>query len=104
MTCSNPDFFQPDEYQALAGVRDRARYTLYGGSSFAYGMLSSGRTDLAVDSGLKVSDVFAPAAVISGAGGVMTEWSGAELTLGSGTRIVAAGDPALHAAVLPMLA
>jgi inositol-phosphate phosphatase/L-galactose 1-phosphate phosphatase/histidinol-phosphatase len=102
-TCSNPDFFKPDEYLALTRVRDEVRYTLYGASSFAYGTLASGRTDLAVDSGLKPYDIFAPAAVIGGAGGVMTEWSGAELNLGSQGQIVAAGDPDLHTAALRLL-
>ncbi|MCF3142720.1 inositol monophosphatase family protein [Streptomyces platensis] len=102
-TCSNPDFFRPDEVPALARVRDEVRYILYGASSFAYGMLASGRTDLAVDSGLKPYDVFAPAAVIGGAGGLMTEWSGAEIHLASQGQIVAAGDPELHAAVVKLL-
>lgn len=104
MTCSNPDFFRPGEYMRLARVRDEARYTLYGASSFAYGMLASGRTDLAVDSGLKPYDIFAPAAIIGGAGGVMTEWSGDELTLDSPGQIVAAGDTDLHAVALKLLA
>lgn len=103
VTCSNPDFLQPEEYLAFERVRKAARYTLYGASSFAYGMLASGRTDLAVDSGLKVYDVFAPAAVISGADGVVTEWSGAELNLGSQAQIVAAGDPVLHSEALLLL-
>jgi histidinol phosphatase-like enzyme (inositol monophosphatase family) len=103
MTCSNPDFFGPDEQSALARVRDEVSYTLYGASSFAFAMLASGRTDLSVDSGLKPYDIFAPAAVIGGAGGRMTEWSGAELTLDTRGRIVAAGDPALHAAALKLL-
>jgi histidinol phosphatase-like enzyme (inositol monophosphatase family) len=102
-TCSSPDFFQPAEYSMFARVRDEVRYTLYGASSFAYAMLASGRTDLAVDSGLKPHDVFAPAAVIGGAGGVMTEWSGAELSLGSRGQIVAAGDSDLHTAALRLL-
>jgi len=103
VTCSNPDFFQPEEYSLLARVRDEAQYTLYGGSSFAYGMLASGRTELAVDSGLKPYDIFAPAAVIGGAHGVMTEWSGAELSLSSPGQIVAAANPVLHAAALKLL-
>lgn len=103
VTCSNPDFFGPDEYAALSRVRDEARYTLYGASSYAYGLLASGRTDLAVDSGLKTYDIFAPAAVIGGAGGAMTQWSGAELTLASQGRVVAAGHPELHAMALKLL-
>lgn len=102
-TCSNPDFFQPADYAALARVRQEVRYTLYGASSFAYGSLASGRTDLAVDSGLKTYDIFAPAAVISGAGGVVSQWSGAELGLETDGRFVAAGDPELHRAALELL-
>ncbi|EME99404.1 inositol monophosphatase [Streptomyces mobaraensis NBRC 13819 = DSM 40847] len=102
-TCSNPDFFGPDERPALARVRDQVRYTLYGASSFAYGLLAAGRTDLAVDSGLKPYDVFAPAAVVGGAGGVLTEWSGAPLGLDTHGRVVAAGDPELHQAALGLL-
>ncbi|MGI8665696.1 MAG: inositol monophosphatase family protein [Jatrophihabitans sp.] len=103
-TCSNPDFFSADDQTVLAQVRSEVRYTMYGASSFAHALLASGRTDLAIDSGLKPYDVFAPAAVIAGAGGVMTEWSGAELSFESQGRVVAAGDPELHARVLPLLA
>ena len=103
-TCSNPDFFPPAEHRALGRVRDRVRYTLYGASSYAFGLLASGRTDLAVDCGLKPYDVFAPAAVIAGAGGAMTEWSGAALGLDTRGSVLAAGDPALHAAARDLLA
>lgn len=102
-TCSNPDFFQPAEYLAFARVKDAVSYTLYGASSFAFAVLASGKADLAVDSGLKPYDIFAPAAVIGGAGGVMTEWSGAELSLGSQGQVVAAGDPELHETALGLL-
>ncbi|HEX2417201.1 MAG TPA: inositol monophosphatase family protein [Micromonosporaceae bacterium] len=103
MTCSNPDFFQSYEYSLLTRIRDEVQYTLYGASSFAYGVLASGRVDLAVDSGLKPYDVFAPAAVIGGAGGIMTEWSGTELGLDSRGQIVATGDPDLHTLALKLL-
>lgn len=102
-TCSSPDFLRPAERVALARVRDEVRYTLYGASSFAYAMLASGRTDIAVDGGLKPYDFFAPAAVIGGAGGLTTDWSGAELNLDSGGQILAAGDPELHAAARGLL-
>jgi histidinol phosphatase-like enzyme (inositol monophosphatase family) len=103
VTCSNPDFLQPDELAALARVRQHARYTMYGASSFAYGLLASGRTDLAVDAGLKPYDVFAPAAVLGGAGGLMTQWSGAAVSLSASGRFVAAGDPQLHRMALAVL-
>lgn len=103
LTCSNPDFFPPIEQQALGRVRDRVRYTLYGASSYAFGLLASGRTDLSVDCGLKPYDVFAPAAVISGAGGLMTDWTGADLGLDTRGTVLAAGDRSLHAVARALL-
>jgi histidinol phosphatase-like enzyme (inositol monophosphatase family) len=103
LTCSNPDFFPPPEQQALGRVRDRARYTLYGASSYAFGLLASGRTDLSVDYGLKPYDVFAPAAVISGAGGLMTDWTGDDLGLETRGTVLAAGDRSLHATARALL-
>ena len=103
MTNSNPDFFLPADRPGFDSRRGRVRYTQYGGSCYAYGVLASGRTDLAVDGGLDPYDIFAPAAVIEGAGGLVTDWSGAGITLGWRNLVLAAGDPALHAMVLPLL-
>jgi inositol-phosphate phosphatase/L-galactose 1-phosphate phosphatase/histidinol-phosphatase len=102
-TCSNPDFFTAPDHARLARVRARVQYTLYGASSYAFGLLAAGRTDLAVDSGLKPYDVFAPAAVISGAGGRTTQWSGAPLDLTTTGTFLSTGDPSLHASLLPLL-
>ena len=41
--------------------------------------------------------------VIEGAGGVMTDWQGQPMTLKSGDRVLAAGDPRLHEQVLKIL-
>ncbi|MEU1603782.1 inositol monophosphatase family protein [Micromonospora matsumotoense] len=103
LTCSNPDFFPPTEQRALDRVRPRVRYTLYGASSYAFGLLAAGRTDLSVDCGLKPYDVFAPAAVIGGAGGLMTDWAGAGLGFDSRGTVLAAGDRSLHATARALL-
>ena len=49
-------------------------------------------------------DYLALVPVIEGAGGVITDWRGESLTLGSGDRILAAGDPGRHAEALEILA
>ena len=103
MTNSNPDFFGPSERAAFDSLRARVRYTQYGGSCYAYGVLASGRADLAVDGGLEPFDIFAPAAVIEGAGGTITDWSGQRFTLNSPGLVVSAGDPTLHARALALL-
>jgi fructose-1,6-bisphosphatase/inositol monophosphatase family enzyme len=42
--------------------------------------------------------------VIEGAGGVITDWSGAPLRLGADGSVLAAGSAALHAEALAVLA
>lgn len=103
MTNSNPDFMSADEFPRFQRLKDRVRYTQYGGSCYAYGVLASGRTDLAIDSNLDPHDIIAGAAVIQGAGGVITDWAGQPITLAWRGRVLAAGDPSLHATALAVL-
>ncbi len=103
MTNSNPDFFQDHERASFDKLRSRVTYTQYGGSCYAYGLLASGRTDLATDGDYYPVDVFAVAAVIEGAGGVVTDWSGGEIGLDWQGLVLAAGDPALHEKALACL-
>lgn len=93
-TCSNADFMSEEERARFEALRRRAQYVQYGGSCYSYGVLASGRTDLAVDSGLDSFDVYAPAAVIQGAGGHITDWNGDPLTLDMAGHVLAAGDKA----------
>jgi len=93
-TCSNSDFMSEDELARFTVLRKRAQYVQYGGSCYAYGVLASGRTDLAVDSGLDPFDVYASAAVIEGAGGYMTDWNGTPLSFDMVGHVIAAGDKA----------
>lgn len=102
-TNSNPDFLTADERARFERVRSRVRYTQYGGSCYAYGLLASGRTDLALDGGLDIFDILAVVPVIEGAGGVVTDWAGEPIELGWQGRVLAAGDPALHREVLALL-
>ncbi len=96
LTSSNPDFFAPDEAPALAALRGATAWRIYGTACMAYGLLASGRTDVALDTGFKVHD-FAPfVPIVEGAGGRISDWEGRPLTLTSGPRILAAGDAARH--------
>jgi histidinol phosphatase-like enzyme (inositol monophosphatase family) len=94
VTCSNADFMSASERPRFDRIRKRAQYVQYGGSCFAYGAMASGRTDMAVDSGLDPFDVYACAAVILGAGGYFGDWTGAPLSFGMAGHVIAAGDKA----------
>lgn len=103
-TCSNPDFMSTSELARFTRLRHQVQYVQYGGSCFAYGVLASGRTDLAVDSGLDAYDVIASIAVIEGAGGSVSDWDGNPIRLGWKGQIVAAGDDSCRLRALEALA
>lgn len=104
LTASNPDFFSPEELPAFESLRQRTRWRIYGGCCLSYGLLASGRTDVAIDARLKLYDYAPFIPVIQGAGGVITDWEGRALTLdNSGPRILAAGDARRHAEALQLV-
>jgi myo-inositol-1(or 4)-monophosphatase len=57
-----------------------------------------------VESGLQPYDYLALVPVIEGAGGVITDWQGRALHMGSDGRVVAAATPELQAQALAALA
>lgn len=104
VTCSNPDYMTKEEQIRFARIREIAPYVQYGGSCFAYGLLASGRTDIAIDSWFAPFDFYANAAVISGAGGVLSNWEGREVTLDWNGGILASGDRECHQRAIEILA
>ncbi|WP_299843114.1 inositol monophosphatase family protein [uncultured Roseovarius sp.] len=94
-TCSNRDFMSASEQAKFDRVREQVQYVQYGGSCYSYGVLASGRVDLALDGGLDAFDIYAPAAVITGAGGLVTDWNGDALSFDMNGNVLAAGDKAL---------
>jgi histidinol phosphatase-like enzyme (inositol monophosphatase family) len=104
VTNSNPDFLDDDEMRAFTVLKSRVRYVQYGGSCYSYAMLASGRTDIGLDAKFDPFDVFAPAAVIAGAGGLVTDWSGKAIDLEWGGQILAAGCAEMHRQAISILA
>jgi len=100
---TTPQMFKGADAEAFARITDRVQHALYGGDCYAYGLLASGHADLVVESSLKPFDYAALVPVVEGAGGIITDWGGEPLTLASDGRVVAAGDPAIHAQALDLL-
>ena len=98
-----PEMFKTREEKAgFAAVSNAVRMTRFGGDCYAYAMLAAGNIDIVVEAGLKAVDIVALIPIIERAGGRITTWDGKAAT--SGGRIVAAGDPKIHAAALKLLA
>ena len=64
-------------------------------------MLAAGYADIVVEPDLKTYDIAALIPVVEQAGGVVTTWQGGNAV--DGGDIVAAANPALHAAALAVL-
>ena len=103
MTSSNPDFFSAAERPAFEALRSRTQWRIYGGSCFSYGLMASGRTDVSIDAGFSIHDYAPYKPILEGAGGVITDWEGNPITMHTGRRIVAAGDPARHRDALALV-
>ena len=103
VTCSNSDFMSPEQLAKFTTVRKQVAYVQYGGSCFAYGVLASGRSDFAIDAGFDAVDIYACAAIIQGAGGIVTNWESKELSLEMDGTVLAAGDKSQLSAVISKL-
>ncbi len=92
---------EPEVFQR---VRSQVGDTYFGGDCFAFGQVASGWLDLVVDADLGTYDFLPLVSVVEEAGGLMSDWQGAPLSLKSDGRVVAAGDSALHTRTLEVLA
>ncbi len=104
MSTSNPSFYGEADRPALERMQAATRWGVFGGSCLAYGQIASGRIDVGFDVSFDPTDYLPLVPVITGAGGVITDWDGNALTLRSGDRFLAAGDSGIHSKTLAVLA
>jgi histidinol phosphatase-like enzyme (inositol monophosphatase family) len=104
LSLTSPQMFGAAERAAVARLEGAVKFPVYGGDCYGYGLLAMGLIDLIVEADLDVHDFMALVPVIEGAGGIVTDWRGAPLTMASDGRIVAAGDPRVHESALKLLA
>ncbi len=64
-------------------------------------LIAAGQIDLVIEAGLQAYDVQAPIAVITAAGGVVTNWQGGPAQ--DGGQVLAAANAQIHAAALTLL-
>jgi len=103
MVTTSIEFLSPTEREACERLLDNVRLFRLCGDAYAYGLLASGLVDLVLDGEVKPYDFAGLVAVVEGAGGVITDWQGQPLPRDRNSRVLAAGDPALHAAALSFL-
>jgi histidinol phosphatase-like enzyme (inositol monophosphatase family) len=69
------------DYERFQRLSEKTMVTGYGGDCANYAYLSAGWTDLVAESTLNPHDIMATVPVIKGAGGMITQWDGAPITL-----------------------
>lgn len=98
-----PEMFQGGDGDGFQRLRAAAKLTLYGGDCFNYGLLASGFADIVIEADLAPYDYLAHAAILAGAGGVMTDWQGRPPGLASDGRVLCAGDRRCHDLAISLL-
>ncbi len=100
---TGPNYFTENQLFAFSKVALEARYTVYGGDCYNYGLVASGCVDVVVESGLKQHDFLPLKVIIEEAGGIITDWQGKPITEESAGDIVVSGDEIVHRKVLEIL-
>jgi inositol-phosphate phosphatase/L-galactose 1-phosphate phosphatase/histidinol-phosphatase len=96
--------FPGADAEAFERLRLKSRAAIYGADCYAYGLLASGTVDLVCEATTQPHDYCALVPVVTGAGGVISDWHGRPLGLQSDGRVLAAGDPSMHATAREVLA
>lgn len=103
ISTTSMDYFTAPQAEAFATIAQQCRTTVIDGDCYAYGLLALGRRDVVIDAGLQPYDILALVPIIEGAGGIITGWDGAAVTLTHYADVVAAGDAARHREMLDIL-
>ncbi|MBS7696041.1 MULTISPECIES: histidinol-phosphatase [unclassified Chelatococcus] len=101
ISTTSPHMFKGETLTAYKRVEEACRLHRYGYDCYAYCMVAAGHIDLVIEAGLKPCDIIPLIPIITGAGGVVTNWEGGPVT--DGGSVVVAGDPRIHAAALSLL-
>ena len=97
---TGPNYFTEEKLKIFNKISVCAKYTIYGGDCYNYGLLALGQVDAVIESGLKPHDFFAFIPIIKEAGGVVTDWQGSELSHDSCGDIVVSCNEKIHAQIL----
>jgi len=100
---TSPETFEGPERSRFEALSARTALRRFGGDCYLYGMLASGYCDLVVEARLKPHDFMAVIPIVTGAGGRISDWSGAPLSAASDGRVVLAASEALWQQALDIL-
>ncbi len=101
---TDPLLFSGPKARVFEMLRASVRMIRFGGDCYNYALLASGYCDLVLETGLEPYDYLPVVQVIRGAGGVITDWDGNDLSTRSQGDVLASATPELHRSMLARLA
>ncbi len=96
-----PEVGTPEDRAGFEAVSQNANLTRFGMDCYAYALLAAGQIDLVIEAGLQEYDIAGPHAVVTAAGGIVTDWNGGPAH--EGGRVIAAANAEIHAEALAIL-
>ncbi|NMD06500.1 MAG: inositol monophosphatase family protein [Phyllobacteriaceae bacterium] len=90
---TSPHLYRGDDGKAFDRLRNGMTTMRYGLDCYSYGLLASGHLDIAMDPGLQIYDIAALIPIMTGAGAVISSWSGNDPS--NGGNIIAASSQSL---------
>lgn len=108
--CSSPEqarlcttsipYFNAREAMMFSTLEKQCASVLLNQDAYGFGLLANGALDAVIEAHLKPYDFCALAPVVSGAGGIITDWRGKALSIQSAGDVLACATPALHTHML----
>lgn len=98
-----PEALREDSLAAFNRLSAIAATNSYGGDCHNYALLAAGHLDLVLEDGLATHDIMGVVQLIRAAGGVVTDKTGAPVSMRGTTSLLAAATPALHAEALAIV-
>ena len=100
---TSPEALKPDSLAAFDRLSEACATSIYGGDCHNYALLAAGHVDLVLEDGLASHDIMGVVEVVRAAGGIVTDKSGAAVTMQGTDSLLAASTPELHAAALALV-
>ena len=101
---TDPMLFAASFQPVFDMLYSRVRLLRYGGDCYSYALLAAGHCDLVLETGLQPYDYLPVVQIVRGAGGMISDWHGRDLVIGSAGDVLASATPELHAQMLHELA
>ena len=101
---TSPEALLADSLPAFDRLSAACATSTYGGDCHNYALLAAGHIDLVLEDGLATHDIMGVVQLIIAAGGVVTDKTGAPVSLQGTGSLLAAATPELHAEALGIVA